>query len=185
MSQCRSQYNITPITRYAVSTLIISNVISWYFSNIYVTYTEVVPITDLFFFFFMELFLDICYSEIFHSDLHNDNLPVAQSFRRYLMQESKEVVSTGPGSTQGQYAWHFSGTNWHEVRTFSISSVFFCSYHFRNASQSFVYNWRYTNLKLLSSLSKRLKNVAVTKKITRYQFRSHSCRMNTYDLNFR
>ena len=45
--------------------------------------------------FFMVLFVYICYSETFHSDLHNDNLPVAQGFRRYLMQESKEVVSTG------------------------------------------------------------------------------------------
>jgi len=43
----------------------------------------------------MELLVDICYSEAFHSDLHNDNLPAAQSFRRYIMQESKEVVSTG------------------------------------------------------------------------------------------
>lgn len=53
-----------------------------------------------------------------------------------------------------QYVWHFWGTNWHEVSTFSISSVFFCSY-FRNASQSF------TNLKLLTLLNKRFKNVAL------------------------
>jgi hypothetical protein len=58
------------------------------------------------FFFFMELFVDICYSETFHSDLHNDILPVAQSFRRYLMQESKKVVNTGPRfDTRTMHFW--------------------------------------------------------------------------------
>jgi len=77
-SQFSSYYSIT-ILRYVVSTLIISNVNSAYFSNLSLTYSGRTDDRS----FFMILFVYICYSETFHSDLHNDNLPVAQGFRRY------------------------------------------------------------------------------------------------------
>jgi hypothetical protein len=91
---------------------------------------------DLIFFFLMQLFVVICYSETFPSALlSKDNPLVTTSFEYYLKQKSKDIVGAGaPVDTRNSTCGIFREENWHEDMSFPEFLCFPLSVSFHKCS---------------------------------------------------